>query len=91
MQEKLAGLRLDLIERIDDAREELIAMQKKLPPKQLAQYRRAQEKTLKRLTEIQLYLDKRKTIRKASMVRRQNEVALLITTAKAKMQGVAHA
>ena len=91
MQEKLAGLRLDLIDRIDDAREELIAMQKKLPPKQLAQYRRAQEKTLKRLTEIQLYLDKRKTIRKASMVRRQNEVALLITTAKAKMQGVAHA
>lgn len=86
MHENIQEMKRELGEFIDHSRHELDEMMLKLSPQKVAAVRMAHEKTMKRFTEIQLHMEKRRNMKKAAIARRRNEVAQLVAIAKQKME-----
>lgn len=87
--ESIAALKQDLSSFIDEGRTELQQMFLRLPPAQVALVRFAYESTMRQFADIQLNLEKRRTMKRASIERRRLKVAKLIAVAKQQMQMVA--
>lgn len=91
MHMTIAEMKMELGNRIDHAREELTAMIQKLPPERVAVLRLAHEQTMKRFADIQIGIERRRNMKKATLLRRQKEVAELFAIAKEKMRLMATA
>ncbi len=85
MHESIADMKADLGAAIDYARVELNKMILKLPSQKVAMVRYAHEETMKRLSEIQLKLERRRNVKKATLLRRQQEVEDLLAEAKHRL------
>ncbi|MDA1292818.1 MAG: acyl-CoA desaturase [bacterium] len=88
MHQNIADLKAELGEFIDHARHELDLMILKLPPKKVAALRLAHEKTMKRYTDIQLSLARRRNMKRKAIEKRHEEVAKLLEIAKRRMKMV---
>ncbi len=86
MHENIEALKDDLGLRIVYARREMDEMILMLPPEKVAVVRYAHEQTMKRLAEIQLTMVRRRNLKRAALLRRQQEVDELLSVAKRKMQ-----
>ncbi|MBM3231608.1 acyl-CoA desaturase [Candidatus Peregrinibacteria bacterium] len=86
MIESIAQLKQDLGRFIDQGRNDLQEMMLKLPPQRVALVRYAYENTMRQCAEIQLGLERRRTMKRAAIERRRQKVAKLFVIAKQQLQ-----
>ena len=86
MHENITKLKEDLAMFIEQAKQEMDTMKGKLPPQKIAAIHQAHESTIKRLTEIQLHLEKRRNMKRAAIEKRHKEAVQLLEVAKRRMK-----
>lgn len=91
MHDSIAAVKADLWNYIESATEELNTMMNVLPPQKVAAVRYAHEQTVQRFCDIQRLMRRRRNIRKAILLKRQQEVADLFAEAKQRLRLLATA